>query len=136
LVIGKSYFGPGNMSPKTVEGRFKFNLLPYLLKKTIGVTSPTQDHGIEVTIDYRESSPLQKDCERAKELYDRGWLNCQIASALGCAKSWVAKLLNFWFASRGQTMPDGRSRRSTLARKQVQPPNVSTPRRSGQGLVG
>jgi hypothetical protein len=104
-----------------LQGRFQVNLLPYLVQQTFGAASPTRDHNKEITIDYRETSALEKECEHAKKLYDHGYLNSQIAAALGCARNWVTKLLRFWFDSRGLTMPDGRSRRSSLSRKQVQP---------------
>jgi hypothetical protein len=79
--------------------------------RTLNVAVPDRENGgglqenaqcEEIVIDFRDSSPLEKDSDRAKDLYDQGWLNCQIAAALGCARNWVTKLLNFWFEARGQ----------------------------------
>src|SRR5205823_796335 len=65
---------------------------------------------------------IDKEADRAKELYDQGLLNLEIARQLGCSKSQVTRLLHHWFKSRGLTMPDGRSRRSHLIHKHQHPP--------------
>jgi transposase len=54
-------------------------------------------------------------------LYDQGLLHSQIAEALHCGRNWVTKLLRHWFESRELPVPDGRSRRATLPKKQVGP---------------
>src|SRR5208283_2410224 len=80
----------------------------------------TED-GVEVTIDYRAPALRETEADRAKELYDQGFMNCQIAATLGCGRNWVTKLIRYWFESRGMEMPDGRKRRASLPKKQVGP---------------
>lgn len=80
------------------------------------------DHSEEIVIDFREPPEIESLSERAKQLYDQGVMNAQIAKELGCARNYVTKLLKFWFESRGLKMPDGRSRRSTLQQKHLEPP--------------
>jgi site-specific DNA recombinase len=48
-------------------------------------------------------------------------MNSEIAARLGCGRNWVTNLLKRTFASRGITMPDGRARRRSLPKKQVNP---------------
>jgi len=76
----------------------------------------------EFVIDFREPLEIEVLSERAKELYDDGLLNAQIAEVLGRARSYVTKLLKHWHESRGLEMPDGRARRSTLKQKHQKAP--------------
>ncbi len=76
----------------------------------------------EIVIDFREPTRREIESERAKQLYDEGLMNAEIAQRLGCSRSRVTALLKFWFESRGLEMPDGRSRRATLKRKHQEPP--------------
>jgi site-specific DNA recombinase len=62
---------------------------------------------------------FQKLSQPAKELYDQGLLNQEIASRLGCDPNTITKAINHWFKSRGLAVPDGRTRRKTLACKTV-----------------
>jgi hypothetical protein len=105
-----------------LQGRFRVRLLSLLVDKAIGITSSTTDEGIEVVIDYRALPARVEQSERAKELYDQGLMNAQIAQILECKRNWVTKLLRDWFTSRGQSMPDGRTRRSTLKQKHLEAP--------------
>jgi hypothetical protein len=106
-----------------LQGQFRVRLLPYLVGKASGGQGAVcDDQGAEVTIDFREPSEINGEAERAKELYDKGWMNCRIAAALGCGRNWVTKLLHHWFESRGLEMPDGRKRRQSLPRKQMDAP--------------
>jgi hypothetical protein len=103
-----------------LQGRFRVQLLPYLLEQGMGVPGvDLEGQGREVVIDYREPPPCEEESERAKQLYDQGLLHCQIAAALGCGRNWVTKLIRHWFESRGLAVPDGRGRRHTLRRKQI-----------------
>jgi transposase len=81
------------------------------------------DQRIEViVIDFVDPNPLDAAANEAKSLYDQGLMNAKIARILGCSRSQVTKLLKHWFESRGLTMPDGRSRRSQLKQKHLEPP--------------
>ena len=75
----------------------------------------------EFVIDFRETPMIEIQTQQAKELYDRGLLNKHIADEMGCNRSYVTKLLKHWFVSRGEEMPNGYKRRSTLKNKQVNP---------------
>ena len=77
---------------------------------------------VNVSIDFKDPHPLLERSEVAKELYDLGKLNTEIKTIMGISKSMVTKLIRFWFESRGQVMPDGRSRRSTLTKMHVEQP--------------
>jgi hypothetical protein len=79
----------------------------------------TEQSSAEITVDFREPSPLIAEADRAKKFYDQGLMNAQIAARMGCARNTVTKLLKYWHTSRGLTMPDGRGRRSTLPKKQI-----------------
>jgi DNA-binding MarR family transcriptional regulator len=87
-----------------------------------GVRPVGRDDGIKVVIDYREPPEFIALSEKAKALYDTGMMNAKIATELGCARSYVTKLLKYWFESRGLVMLDGRSRRASLKQKHVEPP--------------
>jgi DNA-binding CsgD family transcriptional regulator len=86
-------------------------------------TEPTSDGLAEdIVIDFRKPPEIEAQSERAKQLYDQGMMNAQIAQSLGCSRSRVTALLKFWFESRGLEMPDGRTRRASLKTKHVEPP--------------
>ena len=87
-----------------------------------GNETGTDNLAEEIVIDFVDPDPLDAEAERAKELYDQGLMSVEIAGRLGCSKSTVTKRIKHWFESRGQQMPDGRSRRSELKRKHSDPP--------------
>jgi DNA invertase Pin-like site-specific DNA recombinase len=76
----------------------------------------------EIVIDFVKENPLDASADQVKEFCDQGLMNVEIAQRLECSRSQVTKLLHHWFESRGLEMPDGRARRSTLARKQLVAP--------------
>jgi hypothetical protein len=78
--------------------------------------------GEEIVIDFRKPAQYEVESERAKELFDQNWLMVRIAREMGKKKSYVRKLIKYWFESRGLPVPDGRSRRSTLEQKHCVPP--------------
>lgn len=84
---------------------------------------PARDaHTEAIVIDFREPPEMEALSERAKQLYDEGLMHARIAEELGCARSYVTKLLRFWFSARGLAMPDGRGRRATLRQKHLESP--------------
>jgi hypothetical protein len=105
-----------------LQGRFKVRLLSFMTERATGVRPRNDDDGVEVVIDFRKPPEIEALSERAKELYDQGMMNAQIANVLGRARCYVTKLLRFWFESRGLEMPDGRTRRATLKQKHLDPP--------------
>jgi DNA invertase Pin-like site-specific DNA recombinase len=84
-------------------------------------TPETSDGGEQIVINFVDPDPLDKKSEGAKALYDQGLLNVATAKELKCSKSQVTKLLHHWYESRGLQMPDGRSRRSQLPVKHLDP---------------
>jgi len=112
--------------------RASFTIQSQHVLKTMGASSSKKASGgdlghagfpeEEITIDFREPLSWADEANRAKELYDQGLMNLQIAAVLGCPPGWVTKLLKHWFRSHGIDMLDGRTRRSTLAKKQMGTP--------------
>lgn len=70
--------------------------------------------------------------DRAKELWDRGLLITVIATQLGERRSTVAAAIRHWFESRGDVMPDGRTRRETLETKVAPARDEAGPESTGQ----
>lgn len=75
-----------------------------------------------IIIDFVDPNPLDAKAAKAKELYDQGMLHCDIHKELKCSLSMVTKLLKHAFKLLGEPFPDGRGRRSELAKKQSEPP--------------
>ena len=98
-------------------------LLSFLTERATGISPLSNDDGTEVAIDYREPPQFIALSEQAKAWYDTGIMNAQIARQLRRARSYVTKLLKYWFESRRLKMPDGRSRRASLQQKQMEPPH-------------
>ncbi len=65
-----------------------------------------------------QETPLyQRIADDVKELCDRGLLLVEIAEQLQIDRNTVTAAIRFWYDSRGEPVPDGRSRRVTLQRK-------------------
>lgn len=105
-----------------LRGRFRVDLLPYLAARSSGSEVGGTSEGVEVVIDYREPAEPDALADRAKALFDEGLLIKEIGSRLGVSRNLVAAALARWHASRGLPAPDGRSRRSGLGRKHLEPP--------------
>lgn len=98
---------------------FTVDLLSHIASQQ-GFTSTPQNQQIE--IDIREPSSLDADADRVKAMLDQGQLMKDIATELGKSRSYVTKLMKHWYESRGLQVPDGRTRRSTLVKKQQKIP--------------
>lgn len=73
----------------------------------------------ECLVDLMEGNEARDhEMQEARRLYDEDWLNVDIAKHLNCSKAKVTALLKASFAAERRTMPDGRSRRSQLPKKQ------------------
>jgi hypothetical protein len=106
-----------------LQGRFHAHLLPYLLGRAIdGAHAPAGREGALVVIDYRESTEAEGLADRVKELYDRGLLIKAVARELGIRRNLARRALACWYQQRGLDVPDGRSRRSSLAEPHDTPP--------------
>ena len=60
---------------------------------------------------------FQAIAEEVKRLYDDGRLIVEIAEQVKRTRDTVMAALEYWYKSHGQSMPDGRNRRKTLAIK-------------------
>ena len=105
-----------------LRGRFRVRLLSYLAGRATGTDVALDDEGIEVVIDYREPTRPEALADQAKALFDQRLLLKEICRQLGETRAIVARALEHWHESRGIPAPDGRSRRSTLARKHLEAP--------------
>ncbi len=105
-----------------LQGRFRVRLVDSLFEKLTGAVPSVSSEGIEVVIDYREPSEAEQWAERAKVLYDAGLLVKQIARELNIHRNLAHDAVEIAFERLGRQMPDGRSRRSTLDCKHLQPP--------------
>jgi site-specific DNA recombinase len=105
-----------------LRGRFRPQVISLLATRTAGVPIHGDDlQGAEVVIDYWEPSPFEAWADKVKAAYDRGLMIKEIAAELGITRYMARKALHHWYSSRGLQTPDGRSRRSTLDRKQQAP---------------
>ena len=76
----------------------------------------------EIVIVFVDPNPLDGPSEEVKQLADQHLPKKEIAKRLGVSRSQITKLLKHWYESRGLTMPDGRSRRSSLSQEFFEPP--------------
>ncbi|WP_235990540.1 recombinase family protein [Bremerella alba] len=105
-----------------LQGRFQLRLLDLLVERLTGATTGSVDHKHEIVIDYRRPDPNEKDSEVAWALYQEGKMNAEIAKNLGCSRGRVGKLIKRAADARGETVEDGRTRRSKLSKKHLEPP--------------
>jgi hypothetical protein len=110
-----------------LRGSFTLRLLRCALDEA-GGTGPEGDRGIPTHVDFRKPTGAEELADEAKALWDRTGpelLVRQISSELSksrgtkIGRNLVAKALAHWFTSRGLPVPDGRSRRATLAKKSL-----------------
>ena len=102
-----------------LQGRFRVSLLSIASEKLMGVTTNDAD-AIEVSIDFkRPAKSYDTEAEKAKELYDKGLMNKQIAEELGCSPAKVTKLLDWWFEAHGVPKPNSYARCAELRKKQA-----------------
>jgi len=104
-----------------LQGRFRVRLIDYFVERAAGVPPRGAADSVEVIVDYRYPVAYEAEAERAKELYDLGFLGKQIAQELGCCRAKVTNLLAYAFQEHGQVKPDGRKRRGGLQQKQLTP---------------
>lgn len=69
---------------------------------------------IEFQLDFVKPTKTNALMHMAKELYDKGLLQSEIANRLNVSESWVCTLLRRWGETNGQHLPSGYSRRSQI----------------------
>jgi DNA invertase Pin-like site-specific DNA recombinase len=106
-----------------LEGRFECHLIGLMASRLAGQKVESAATARTVVIEYREPSKLDEQARQAREMFDQGLLNVEIARRLKCSKSRVTRLLIHSYEQTGGVKPDGRKRRSQLAIKHSdQPP--------------
>ena len=105
-----------------LEGRIQCDLVAVLATQLAGRPVESPAPTLTVFIEYREPSVLDEQARQARELFDQGVLNVEIARRLKCSKSRVTRLLKHSFETRGEVKPDGRKRRSQLVVKHSEQP--------------
>jgi DNA invertase Pin-like site-specific DNA recombinase len=103
-----------------LRGTFKFDPLPpFIGDRVDGNASGTPR---EVSIDFRDPTLAERRAEEVKLLMDQGLVMAEIAQRLGMYKNQVTAAHREWYLRRGLTPPDGRKRRSSLAKKHLVAP--------------
>jgi site-specific DNA recombinase len=111
-----------------LQGRFDVRLLPYLVEHLTGAAATLADT-VPVVIDFVRTLSIDVDAAYAWQLaMAENWQNQQIATELGCCKTYVTNLLKHAAAERGVPFEDGRKRRARVKRPPRKPrpfPNLS-----------
>ncbi len=77
---------------------------------------------IQMDVDFIERPESELLADEVKKLYDQQLPIKLIAKRLGKGLALVRRALDYWFDSRGLTQEDGRTRRSGLPVKHIEPP--------------
>lgn len=118
--------GPEKKRGRAMRGQFRLNVRCLMAGQSAlsgeGSDSPTEDL---ISIDFVDDQQIEThQCrevelqDRAKQLFDQGLLNVEIAEQLGVAKSSVTKLIKNWHTRHELPVPNGSIRRFQLARSQ------------------
>jgi hypothetical protein len=105
-----------------LQGRFHCDVLGYSVQQLTGAVPAGQFAGEEVVVDFLPPAVEHPHLERAWDLYQRDYLNKEIAVELDCSRSLVTKLLKLAAKKHGVTLEDGRARRGRLKCDQEGPP--------------
>ena len=130
----------GERRPKQgwLRGTFHLQLLATLMNRAGCPTDGGEEIGEPIEIDFREPSPAERLADSVKSLWDQNLLVKQIARTLSeqegepVSRNLTRLAVAHWFTSRGLPVPDGRSRRSNLSEKTVDP---SLPKRIADGVM-
>ena len=87
-----------------------------------GETQNADYHSETITIDFIPPDPRDAKSKEVKKLYDRGFINCEIAKELECSKAQVTQLLKYWHEVRNLEVPNNRKRRFQLDHESVRTP--------------
>lgn len=102
-----------------LRGRFTIRARAVASQLLSNESSATEVDSVseEIVIDFVKPSRLDELAPKAKELYDQGILERDIAEELGIARSYLTKVLDHAFAQAGEERPDGRKRRHEVQRE-------------------
>ncbi len=104
-----------------LQARFRVSLVPYLVQKATGQPADCGDGSVEVTVDIVAPRD-DHEMEEAWRLHKEGLLAKEIAQVMKCSRSKISKLLHAAAAKYNEPYIDGRVRRASLTKKQVEPP--------------
>ena len=100
-----------------LQGQVQVRLLSVLVQKAGGRPPAADYESVALPINYRWPVQFAEQAEVAWTLYNKYWLEVDIAEELDCSKPNVTKLLKYAAQQHGKTLPDGRTRRGTLEKK-------------------
>jgi len=103
----------------------------FTLKSSVLVTNMAQpdvasaeDLTETISIDLLPANPRDELSEQVKALWDQGLPNKDIAAQLGLHRSQITILLRHWSDRHGEALPNGFTRRSERAKKQLGQPRA------------
>ena len=106
-----------------LQGRFSVDIIAVVTHQLSGIRLIEDPHRkVEITIDFRAESQLDREAEQVMELEQEGICYKEIGKTINRHRNYVKKLIKHWHESRGLTVPDGRARRKTLENKQTTTP--------------
>ncbi len=94
-------------------------LLKYAAEQRGEVLEDGRKRRHRLPADKNEAPLYQRIADEVIRLWEEQLLMHEIATRLKCDKNTVTKALSFWHESRGLAVPDGRTRRKSLRRKQA-----------------
>ena len=104
-----------------LEGRFTVRLLPAVVEHLTGSPASCVNDAVDVVLEFKRPVSFDREAEIARQMHRAGKLCREIAIELGYSKSKVTKLLKYAAEKHGEVLEDGRSRRSKLAKKHLDP---------------
>ncbi len=106
-----------------LQGRFSVDIIAVVTHQLSGIRLIDDPHRkVEITIDFRAESQLDREAEQVMELEQEGICYKEIGKTINRHRNYVKKLIKHWHESRGLPVPDGRARRKTLENKQTTTP--------------
>ncbi len=106
-----------------LQGRFSVDIISVVTHQLTGIRLiEDPQRSVEITIDFRAESQLDREAEQVMALAQEGMCYKTIAKTMNRHRNHVTKLIKHWHESRGLTVPDGRARRKTLENKQTTTP--------------
>jgi hypothetical protein len=71
----------------------------------------------QLNVKHTDPPLYQQLAGKVMELFNQGYLLQDIATAVDCDRNTVTAVIKFWYQSRGLPVPDGRTRRKSLPKR-------------------
>lgn len=121
--------GPEKKRGRAMQGQFRLKGMLFRSDQPQSSTAEVDDSSSElITIDFVDDEQIEarrleeeQQQDRAKQLFDQGLLNVEIAERLGVSRSRVTALIQRWHIARDLPVPHGTSRRYQMERTQRVP---------------